>query len=51
MTSFLKLSIASLTLGVASIATPALAGTFAPTSMAAYQAAAAESIDAHLAVY
>ena len=42
MTSFLKLSIASLALGVASIATPAFAGTFASISMAAYQAAAAK---------
>jgi thioredoxin 1 len=39
----IKLSIASITLAIASVATPALAGEFAPVSMAAYQAAVAKN--------
>lgn len=42
MSHVFKLSIASIALAVASIATPAVAGEFAPISMAAYQAAAAK---------
>ena len=39
MSNIIKLSIASVALALASIATPAFAGEFAPISMAAYQAA------------
>ena len=42
MSQIVKLSIASIALALASIATPALAGEFAPISMAAYQAAVAK---------
>jgi thioredoxin 1 len=43
MVHIIKLAIASIALAVASVATPALAGEFAPVSMATYQAAVAKN--------